>query len=132
VLRLYESMATGDASVMARLFSQEDGVLAIGSDPTEWWAGHSAIRRAFEVQLRESCARRVVPGELNAFAEGTVGWAADQRTLRLPDGKELTVRETTVFHKEDGEWKLVQFHASLALPNTEALGEECMRMEFAG
>jgi ketosteroid isomerase-like protein len=121
VLRLYASMATGDLNAVERLFSSQNGVLAIGSDPAEWWAGHDAIKRAFEAQFQEMGARRVTPGELSAFVEGTVGWAADRRTIRLPNGKELTVRETTVFHKEDGEWKIVQFHASLCEPNTVCL-----------
>jgi hypothetical protein len=123
VLRLYETMATGDLTAIERLFSRQSGVLAIGSDPTEWWAGHDAIMRALEAQFQEMGTRRITPGELSAFVEGTVGWAADRRTIRLPDGKELTVRETTVFHQEDGEWKIVQFHASLAAPNMEELGE---------
>jgi hypothetical protein len=40
----------------------------------------------------------------------------------MPDGVELTIRETTVWHEEDGEWKIVQFHASLAVSNEEAFG----------
>jgi hypothetical protein len=48
--------------------------------------------------------------------------AADRCTIRLPNGRERIVRETTVWHQEEGEWKLVQFHASLAVPNSE-LGE---------
>jgi hypothetical protein len=122
VLRLYESMATGDVGAIERLFSRQGGVLGIGSDPAEWWVGHNAITRAFAAQLGETGTRNIEPGDLIAFSEGTVGWAADRRTIRLPNGKELVVRETTVWHQEEGEWKLVQFHASLAVPNSE-LGE---------
>jgi hypothetical protein len=122
VLRLYDGMATGDPSAVERIFSRESGVLAIGSDPAEWWAGHDVIARAFGEQIRETGARRIVPGELSAYAEGSVGWAVDRRTIRLPSGKELVVRETTVWRREDGEWKLVQFHASIAVPNAEVFG----------
>ena len=119
VLRLYDAMAAGDVSAIERLFSRQSGVLAIGSDPAEWWAGHDAIVRKFEAQLLETGTRRIDPGELSAFVEGTVGWAVDRRTMLLRNGKELTVRETTVFHREEGEWKIVQFHASLAVSNAE-------------
>ena len=119
VLRLYDAMAAGDVSAIERLFSRRDGVLAIGSDPAEWWAGHDAIVRKFEAQLLETGTRRIDPGELSAFVEGTVGWAVDRRTMLLRNDKELTVRETTVFHREEGEWKIVQFHASLAVSNAE-------------
>jgi hypothetical protein len=103
VLRLYESMATGDGCAIERLFSRQGGVLGIGSDPAEWWAGHDAVTRAFTAQHRETGTRRIEPGELTAYAEGMVGWAADRRTIRLPNGRELTVRETTVWHQEEGE-----------------------------
>jgi len=43
--------------------------------------------------------------------------------MRLANGRELTVRETFVFHKEDGEWRIVQMHASLAVPDTRDIGE---------
>jgi SnoaL-like domain len=119
VLRLYESMAAGDVNAIERLFSRRDGVLVIGSDPAEWWVGHDAITRAFAAQLRDTGARRIEPGELTAFAEGVVGWAADRRTIQQTTGNELIVRETTVWHQEEGEWKLVQFHASVAVTNAD-------------
>ncbi len=122
VLRLYETMATGDVSAIERIFSRQSGVLAIGSDPDEWWAGHDTIVEAFKVQLQGTGTRKVEPGDLSAFVEGTVGWAADRRIMRLASGREITVRETMLFHQEDGEWKLVQFHASVAVPNAELAG----------
>ena len=122
VLCLYESMGTGDVSAIERLFSYESGVLAIGTDPNEWWAGHDTIVEAFRAQLQGSGMRMIEPGDLNAFAEGSVGWAADQRTMRLASGKEITIRETFLFRREDGDWKLVQFHASVAVPNAELAG----------
>jgi len=103
-LRLYESMATGDVGSFERLFSRESGVLAIGTDPGEWWAGHDTIIEAFKAQVQGSGTRKVEPGDLNAFAEGSVGWAADRRTMRLADGKESTIRETFLFHQKDGDW----------------------------
>jgi adenylate cyclase len=122
VLGLYESMGMGDVGAIERLFSCQSGVLVIGTDPNEWWAGHDAIVEAFKAQLQESGTRKVDPGDLNAFAEGSVGWAADRRTMRLASGKEITIRETFLFHQEDGDWKLVQVHASVAVPNAELAG----------
>lgn len=119
VLGLYESVTAGDVGAIERLFSRQSGVLTIGSDPSEWWADYDTIVGAFKAQFRESGTRQIKAGELTTFAEGTVGWSADRRTMRLPNGKELTIRETFIFHKEDGDWKIVQMHASLAVPNTE-------------
>lgn len=76
------------------------------------------------MQFQEMGKTKITAGELTAFVEGTVGWASDRRTNRLPNGKEMTIRETAVFLVEDGEWKMVQLHASLAIPNTEVFGKE--------
>lgn len=124
VLRLYESMTKGDVSAFERLFSRQSGVIAIGTDPNEWWADYETIVRVHKAQFQEIGGIQIRAGELNAFVEGTVGWVADRPILRLPNGQEMTFRETTVFHKEDGEWKIVQFHVSIGMPNEEAVGKE--------
>ncbi len=62
--------------------------------------------------------------EYTAFEEGTVGWVADQGTFRMPDGTEVPFRMTVVVHREDGDWKVVQEHASIGVRNEDALGVE--------
>ena len=123
VLRLYESMSIGDVSAIERLFSHQSGILTIGSDPNEWWAGYDTIDRVFKAQFQGGTAKPILASDLNAFAEGTVGWASERRTSRLPNGKEITIRETFVFHQEEGEWKIVQLHVSLGIPNTDVFGK---------
>lgn len=110
-------------SAVERLFSRQSGVLAIGSDPNEWWAGYDTIARVFKAQLQEMGGIQIKAGELNAFVEGTVGWVADRPTVRLPKGQEMTFRGTAVFHKEDEEWKIVHLHHSIGVPNEEAVGK---------
>ncbi len=61
---------------------------------------------------------------MRAYREDMVGWVADQGTSTLPDGSEVPFRLTAVFHQENGDWKLIQEHASLGVSNEEALGEE--------
>jgi ketosteroid isomerase-like protein len=63
---------------------------------------------------------QIKTGDLHALAEGTIGWAADCPTMHMP-GHEIPMRVTVVFHKEDGEWKIVQCHASIGVLNTEAV-----------
>ena len=127
MLRFYESISLGDMSAIERLFSRASGVLVIGSDANEWWSDHDTIVQAFKTQFQEMGIRKFEPGELNAFVESTVGWVSERRTIQLPNGKEMTLRETTVVHKEDGEWKIVQLHVSLAIPNAEAFNKEPIR-----
>ncbi len=124
MLRLYESMSSGDASAVERLFSRQSGVLVIGTDPQEWWAGYETYARLFKAQLKEMAGIRIEAGELEAFVEGTVGWVADRPKIRLANGQEVRFRQTAVLHQEDGEWKIVQHHTSMGVPNVEAVGKE--------
>ena len=35
-----EAQSRGDHAFFEQCFSQQEGVLAIGTDPSEWWSGH--------------------------------------------------------------------------------------------
>ena len=65
---------------------------------------------------------RAVPGDLQGYREGSVGWAADQPTFHLPDGTALALRLTAVFRHEAGEWRCVQWHVSVGVGNEETVG----------
>jgi hypothetical protein len=123
--RMYDVFNTGDVSKVDVFLAQEEGILGVGTDPREWWAG-AALRQAFVTQPPEMHAAglRFEPGDLQGYSEGSVGWFADQPTLITPDGGEVPMRLTGVCHQEDGTWKMVQFHLSIGMMNEEALGEE--------
>jgi len=123
MLRLYECESSRDVSMLEHLVSHREDVLTIGTDPSEWWTGYDTIERVFRAQTQEMGAQ-IKAGELSAFVEGTVGWASDKAKILLPNGQEIPVRVTTVFHNEDGEWKIVQHHVSVGVPNSEVIGKE--------
>jgi hypothetical protein len=54
--------------------------------------------------------------DVTAYREGSVGWAAGRGYFEV-DGRRVPVRLTMVVHEEDGEWKAVQSHASIGVPN---------------
>jgi hypothetical protein len=57
--------------------------------------------------------------------EGSVGWSIDRDALfRLPDGTEISFRNTCVFDQEDGEWKLIHGHTSIGVSNEELFGAD--------
>jgi hypothetical protein len=120
MLKYYDAMSRGDASVIDRLISKQRDLIVIGTDPKEWWTESDAIDRVVEGQAQAGL--KVIPGNIEAFREGSVGWVADRAKFVLPDGKETPVRSTAVFHQEGGEWKLIQAHASVGVPNEELLG----------
>jgi ketosteroid isomerase-like protein len=62
-------------------------------------------------------------GEVYASVEGNVGWVSSRPVWTLEDGTEIPTRSTAVFHREDGEWKMVQGHTSVGVSNEELFGE---------
>jgi class 3 adenylate cyclase len=114
----------GDAdAVMARI-SEQSGLLAIGTDGEEWW--HAAERAVWRRQIEESGGFPIAWDEIEAWEEGSVGWAGMKMTLRplSGSGDASDLRGTYVLHLERGEWKIVQVHWSLGSANVDLLGME--------
>jgi ketosteroid isomerase-like protein len=118
-LRYYDAVSKGDAASMSRLLSNQSDVAVIGTDPNEWWTDLPAVKQALKAQT----GVKMLPGDISAYREGSVGWVADRGKLVATDGTEVPIRWTAVFHQEGGEWKLVQGHASIGVPNDEALAK---------
>lgn len=122
-LQICEAQSSGDYSFFERNFSQKDGVLAIGTDPTEWWNGYATITKVFKAQLKETGGFEILAGTPQAYSDGSIGWVAGKPTLKLTDGTEIPFRLTAVFQKEQNGWKIVQWHASTGISNENLIGE---------
>ena len=122
-LRICEALSSGDYPFFERCFSKKDGVLAIGTDPTEWWAGYDNITRVFKVQIEETGGFQILKDTPHAYSDGSIGWLAGRPTLKLRDGTEMPVRLTAVFQREQNSWKIVQWHFSIAIANEDSIGE---------
>jgi hypothetical protein len=48
-----------------------------------------------------------------------VGWATTKLTITLPDGRHVSPRWSSVFHREDDTWRFVHTHASIAVGNDD-------------
>jgi hypothetical protein len=103
-----------------QVYASQGEVLGIGTDPNEWWTDLSVVNDVLKAQAQAGI--KVASGNLIAWREGTVGWSADRARFVLADGSEVPCRLTCVFHQEGGAWKMVQMHASIGVPNVEALG----------
>ena len=124
-LRAYEAMSRGDAGFFEQVTSRQEGLLAIGTDPEEWWDSYDRLARAFRAQFEEiGGGFPVSGGDPQAYQEGSVGWVADRATFNLPGGADVPFRLTMVWHQEGGDWKIVQWHISLGVANEEAVGKE--------
>jgi hypothetical protein len=123
VLAAFEDFLSQDTSWIDRHTSRHEGVLVIGTDPNEWIDGGDQVAENAKQEIQESTARFSSPGEVEAFVEGSVGWASARPVWTLEDGGKIPVRWTGVFHLEDGEWKMVQGHVSVGVPNEDLFGE---------
>ncbi|MBT3255521.1 MAG: nuclear transport factor 2 family protein [Deltaproteobacteria bacterium] len=121
--RSCEAISSGDYSFFERYFSNRDGVLAIGTDPTEWWSGYATITRVFKSQLKELSGLQLLADAPQAYRDGSIGWVAGQPILKFSDGTEMPVRLTAVFQMEENGWKIVQWHFSMGIPNEDSIGE---------
>ncbi|HKP53332.1 MAG TPA: nuclear transport factor 2 family protein [Chloroflexia bacterium] len=125
MMRYYDAITNGDVEAMDQLFSREDGVLLIGTDPNEWWPGYDKIMEIWRVQFEAvGGGFPVTSTDLRAYSEGSMGWAADRPVFHFPDGSEAPFRLTTVLHKEGDDWKVVHSHVSFGVANEEAIGQE--------
>ena len=120
VERWSKAVAEGDHRAALGRLSGHAGILIIGNDPREWWHGDAA-RAIWQRQLEEIGAFPVVVHEIEAWEEGTVGWASCKETISAA-GTSFDGRATYVLHLEHGEWKIVQIHWSIPRSNEDFLG----------
>lgn len=118
-----EALSKGDAAFFEQHFSKKDGVLAIGTDPDEWWAGYGAITKVFKTQLEEAGGFKITADAPVAYSEGSIGWVAGRPSLRSADGSEIFFRLTAVLQKEQDDWKIIQWHFSAGVPNEALIGK---------
>jgi SnoaL-like protein len=128
MLRFYEATTTGDLSFLEHHVSGQEGTVFVGTAPNEWWEGSGAFVEAMRTQsesMGEGGGLQMVPGRVQAYREGNVGWAIDRdASFRLADGTEIPFRNSCVFLEEDGEWKLVHGHSSIGVSNEELFGQD--------
>jgi hypothetical protein len=119
----YEVLTTGEGHP-EELFADEEGVLAIGSDPEEWWNGSERIAAAFRAQGEALRGSRVENSDPIAYAEGDVGWVSDRPTMVMPDGTPVSFRITATAVRTGGTWRFVQWHGSVPVPNEDVVGSD--------
>ncbi len=122
--RFYDALNTGDLAFIESVISDDDDVRGIGTDPDEWWRGRQ-LAEVWKEQIEAMGGSMPLnrSGDLEAYEEGAIGWVADRPTMQGPDGSELGIRFTAVFHQEDGAWKMVQSHGSFGVGNEDTFGD---------
>jgi len=65
---------------------------------------------------------RAVADDIDVHIHGDIAWAEGRGRFTRADGAERPVRMTGVLVREDGQWKVVQSHASIGVPNADIFG----------
>ena len=118
----FDSVVSGDHSWAERHVSRRAGVRLVGAAPAEWLEGPQVVEFLREEVRALGGLIQVMAMETEAYREGTVGWGVANPILALPNGRQFAPRWSAVFHQEDGDWKLVQLHASVGVANAALLG----------
>ncbi len=116
VLQIYRHMLAGESEAANELISRDPALVFIGS-AGEWVDDQVALR-----------AGKQVPGEgleagpnPVAYANGDVGWFADQPTWLFADGTRAEMRVTAVLQHEEAGWRIVNMHMSVAVPDDQCV-----------
>jgi hypothetical protein len=82
----------------------------------------TAARRAFSLTVGGADEIQAVADDVDIHVQGDVAWAEGRWRFTRAGGGERSVRMTGVFVCEDGQWKVVQSHASIGVPNDDIFG----------
>jgi hypothetical protein len=117
VLGFYGGVTNKEVERFDELVSAHPATLVIGTAPGEWITERKRLRFGFEAEGLE-----VEPGPAPiGYAEGTLGWFADEPRFVLPDGTGFRTRLTAVLRQENGHWKIVHMHWSAGVPDGEVV-----------
>jgi ketosteroid isomerase-like protein len=105
------------------ILSREQGFLALGIDATEWFRSRAELIKTYgeTARLREP---EINVKQIEAYREGSVGWAVDTVMFRRPGMSEITMRHNFILHQENGEWKVVHAHYSFPVHDEGSLAVE--------
>ena len=120
----------GDTASVERSLSHEPGVVMIGTSPDEYTRTQEAMHKLLEDSTPEGSTHiHVALDDVTGYEEGDVAWSDSTGTFKR-DNDTVAVRFTSVFRREQGEWRCVQAHSSFGVPN-ELMFDATLRTDQA-
>jgi len=116
VLEMYRRMLAGEAEEANDLISRDPAMIFIGS-AGEWVDDQVALRSG-----TQEPGEGLEPGPNPlGYANGDVGWFADQPSWLFADGSRAEMRLSAVLQREAPGWRIVHVHMSVAVPDNECV-----------
>lgn len=116
MLEFYRRMLAGEAEAANDLISRDPAMIFIGS-AGEWLDDQATLRAGTQVPGEGVEAG---PNPIG-FANGDVGWFADQPSWLFADGSRAEMRLSAVLQREAAGWRIVHVHMSIAVPDNECV-----------
>ena len=86
----------------------------------EWWTSGQVVDAVAAASGGDDI--RAVADDIDVHIHGDIAWAEGRGRFTRADGAERPVRMTGVLVREDNQWKVVQSHASIGVPNADIFG----------
>lgn len=119
--RILEAWNRGDAQTMSNLFLSGADLRVFGFDADERWEGSDEFLRIIEAQSREWPDWSIDPYQVEAFEDGSFGWAILRSKMMTPEA-EQEMKHSAVFQLVAGTWQATMWHNSVAVPNQQVFG----------
>jgi len=116
VLEFYRRMLAGEAEAANDLITRDPAMIFIGS-AGEWVDDQATLRSGTQVDAE---GLEAGPNPVG-YANGDVGWFADQPEWVFADGSRAQMRMSAVLQREPVGWKIVHAHLSVAVPDNECV-----------
>jgi len=121
---LHEMLDAQELGAMGRVLatlSSRPEAAHMATDGVKWETSWEAAQAVTAVP---GDGMRMVPDHFTAHIQGGVAWAEGFARISNRSGAERVVRMTYVFVREQGEWVIVQSHASLPVRDAEIFNLE--------
>lgn len=128
IIQFHQAATSADLAFIDQIFANDAQVQLIGSDPAEVVTGHAAVVQfwtdLFQALRDLGYANNgglptVSNGEsIHVSARGPVAWATDLPTWHFAKGT-VAFRQTFVFEREQGDWKISHTHFSVGITNAD-------------
>jgi ketosteroid isomerase-like protein len=117
---MIEAQNAGDAGRLRSMLSERPDAVHIGTDAEEWWTSGQVVDAVAAASGGDDI--RAVADDIDVHIHGDTAWAEGRGRFTRADGAERPVRMTGVLVREDNQWKVVQSHASIGVPNADIFG----------
>ena len=116
MLEFCRRMQAGEADAANDLISWDPSLVFIGS-AGEWVDDQATLRSG----TQEAGEGLVVGPNPVAYADGDMGFFADQPTWLFADGTKAEMRLTAVLRREPPGWRVINMHMSVAVPDDQCV-----------